>query len=151
MTGVRRAADRSRRLAAVLGALAVMVTAGCASAGSDGTGTITGTGDAKGLQFTAGGSTGDGADDVEITVDHSAVDGVAPETTTSIVPWRQTAGASGFTEPKTVTMTVRSLAADGWASCDITWSGRSVTNRQSGDHAVATCVATLASPDGVNP
>ena len=129
-------------------ALAVVVLALTAcTTEQDGTGTITGSGDdGNGLQFTAGGSVGDGVDDVEITVDTSAVDGTAPITTTSIVPWRQTTSAFGLETPKTVTMTVRSLADDGRAVCEITWSGTSIRNEETGDHAVAECVATLAYP-----
>ncbi len=137
-----------RVLAVAVGSLLIALTAaGCSTSAQNGMGTITGTGDDKGLQFTAGGSTGDGADDVEVTVDHSAIDGVDPETTTSIVPWRQTASVYGLDKPKTVTMTVKSLAKNGWASCDITWSGQSISTKQTGKHAVAECVATLGYPD----
>ncbi|MGW8431079.1 hypothetical protein ACWGJ9_08145 [Curtobacterium citreum] len=129
-------------IAAAAGLLLVAFT-GCASSGE---GTITGTGDSKGVQYIAGGSTGDGADDVEVTVDHSAVDGIEPETTRSIVPWRTGGSAYGFEEPKTVTMTVKSLTKDGWASCEIRWSGQSVTKKVSGEYAVAECAATLAYP-----
>lgn len=123
--------------------LLLLALTGCASSGE---GAITGTGDSKGVQYIAGGSTGDGADDIEVTVDHSAVDGVEPETTRSIAPWHAGGSAYGFETPKTVRMTVKSLAKNGWASCEVRWSGKSAAKKVSGEYAVADCAATLAYP-----
>ncbi|MBT1669177.1 hypothetical protein KK092_07270 [Curtobacterium flaccumfaciens pv. flaccumfaciens] len=108
-------------------------------------GTITGTGGGEGLVFSANGSTGAG-DDVQVTVDHSSIDGSNPTTESTIVPWKTGTGAYDLDKPKTVTMQVRSLAKSGWASCEIRWSGKSITNKATGNHAQANCTATLGYP-----
>lgn len=130
---------RSLTVTAILALLLGLAGCNAAGPGPKSTGVLTSNTPAQ-LVLEATGSHGDGADDVRVVIAASAVTDAVDETT--IVPWKQVAPDT-VASNTTVRMSVTSLSASGNAGCAISWGHQSVTASASGDHAVATCVATL--------
>jgi hypothetical protein len=129
--------------AVICAALAAIALTGC-STNDTGMGTITGNGQNSDLTFAASGATGTGsARTYQVVIDHSSIDGIAPSIQEEKNAYETGVGVYELSKPTTVTMKVTSTVKGGWASCDITWSGHSITKKASGKTAVAWCVATL--------
>jgi hypothetical protein len=130
--------DRTR--AALTVAAAALLLTGC---GPQNGGTLTGY-NTRDLSIRGDGPTGDGVDDIRLTIVRTASDGTTTTyTNESLAPARSESGGSAGTH---IEVTVESLASDGWAECSITFGGQTVSDRAEGSYAVAECSATLDGP-----
>lgn len=121
--------------------LATVFLAGCAGESKPGQEIYQNSETVQGLIYRADGTTGDGADDVKVTITPTSTDQTGEPGTDSLVPWtKTTSGAEG----DKVKMTVESLSTNGEAECQISYQDIIIHNTASGDHAVAVCEGTLS-------
>lgn len=120
----------------------IATLSGCSQPESSPTGeTYQNSENVTGLIYRADGSTGDGADDVSITIEPIESQQTQQVKTDSLVPWTSTvAGSDG----DKVRMTVESLSSNGEAECQISYRDIIIHNTASGDHAIAVCEGTLS-------